>query len=131
MLQTACHTAEMWLTATPPKLVLDTPPQLEEVEYYFNMSHLPENTFRLVKEKEGPSYLYKEVPVPAPVGDELLVKVGKVALCGTDISLYQWNSGERSSGRISYSLSMFVLYLRLCFHPYCIWQLYYIVYTEV
>ncbi len=95
------------------------------------MSHLPENTFRLVKEKEGPSYLYKEVPVPAPVGDELLVKVGKVALCGTDISLYQWNSGERSSGRISYSLSMFVLYLRLCFHPYCIWQLYYIVYTEV
>ncbi len=59
-----------------------------------SMTSLPKKTFRLVKEEEGPSYLYKEVPVPAPVGDELLVKVGKVALCGTDISLYQWNSGE-------------------------------------
>ena len=55
---------------------------------------LPEKTFRLVKSEEGTSYQYKEVPIPAPVGDELLVKVGKVALCGTDISLYQWNSGK-------------------------------------
>ncbi len=47
-----------------------------------------------MKAEEGASYEYKEVPLPAPVGDELLVKVGKVALCGSDISLYQWNSGE-------------------------------------
>ncbi len=50
----------------------------------------------LVKSEEGVSYEYKEVPVPAPVGDELLVKVRKVALCGSDISLYQWNTGEES-----------------------------------
>ena len=47
----------------------------------------------LVKESAGPSYVYKEVPVPKPRGDELLVKVGKVALCGSDIALYHWNNG--------------------------------------
>ena len=52
------------------------------------------STFRLVKDEERPSYVYKEVTLPPPVGDELLVKVGKVALCGTDISLYQWNNGQ-------------------------------------
>ena len=40
------------------------------------------------------SYTYKEVPLAAPQGDELLVRVGKVALCGTDISLFQWNKGS-------------------------------------
>ena len=50
----------------------------------------------LVKEEAGVSYTYKEVPVVAPQGDELLVKVGKVALCGSDISLYQWNNGITS-----------------------------------
>ena len=52
------------------------------------------STFRLVKDEERPSYVYREVTLPSPVGDELLVKVGKVALCGTDISLYQWNNGQ-------------------------------------
>ena len=54
---------------------------------------LPQTTYRLVKEFAGPSYEYKEVPLSPPRGDELLVKVGKVALCGTDIQLYQWNHG--------------------------------------
>ena len=57
-------------------------------------SSLPQTTLRLVKEKAQPSYVLKEVPLPPLKGDELLVKVGKVALCGTDISLYQWNTGE-------------------------------------
>ena len=47
----------------------------------------------LVKESAGTSYEYKDVPVPVPRGDELLVRVGKVALCGSDIALYQWNNG--------------------------------------
>ena len=47
----------------------------------------------LVKEREGPSYVYKEVPIPRPGEGELLVKVTKVALCGSDIALYQWNNG--------------------------------------
>ena len=55
---------------------------------------LPRTTLRLVKEKAQSSYVLKEVPLQPLEVDELLVKVGKVALCGTDISLYQWNSGE-------------------------------------
>lgn len=55
---------------------------------------LPRSTRRLVKEKAVASYIEREVPLEAPKGDELLVKVGKVALCGTDISLYQWNNGK-------------------------------------
>ena len=55
---------------------------------------LPATMKALVKEDGGQSYVYKEVPLPSPVGDELLVKVGKVALCGSDISLYQWNNGK-------------------------------------
>ena len=55
-------------------------------------STTPSSMKALVKEQPGPSYEYKDVPVPAPTGDELLVRVGKVALCGSDISLYQWSS---------------------------------------
>ena len=50
----------------------------------------------LVKQNEGQSYTYTQVPVVAPQGDELLVKVSKVALCGSDISLYQWNNGKKT-----------------------------------
>lgn len=56
----------------------------------------------LVKSQPGVSYTYEDVPVPNPVGDELLVKVGKVALCGSDISLYQWNEGERERIKFNY-----------------------------
>ena len=31
--------------------------------------------------------------MPQPSKDELLVKVNKVALCGTDIAKYKWNEG--------------------------------------
>lgn len=54
----------------------------------------------LVKSQPGVSYTYEDVPVPSPVGDELLVKVGKVALCGSDIALYQWSEGERERERV-------------------------------
>ena len=58
---------------------------------------LTQRTNRLVKGEAVPSYVYQEVPLAAPQGDELLVKVGKVALCGTDISLYLWNNGRCGS----------------------------------
>ncbi len=54
---------------------------------------LPSTMKALVKEAPGTSYEYKDVAVPSPQGDELLVKVAKVALCGSDIALYQWNEG--------------------------------------
>ena len=57
-------------------------------------SSAPSSMKALVKEQPGPSYEYKDVPVPAPTGDELLVRVGKVGLCGSDINYYKWNSCE-------------------------------------
>lgn len=57
---------------------------------------LPRVMKALVKEEETTSYHYKEVPVPTPGEGDLLVKVRKVALCGSDISLYQWNEGDSS-----------------------------------
>ena len=54
----------------------------------------PSSMKALVKEQPGPSYEYKDVPVPAPTGDELLVRVGKVGLCGSDINYYKWNACE-------------------------------------
>ena len=54
---------------------------------------IPKFMKALVKEEEITSYHYKDVPVPSPEAGDLLVKVKKVALCGSDISLYQWNEG--------------------------------------
>ena len=47
----------------------------------------------LVKQNEGQSYDYVDVPIPKPKDGELLVRVNKVAICGSDIALYQWNAG--------------------------------------
>ena len=56
-------------------------------------SDLPATMKALVKSKPGVSYEFKDVPVPCPGKDELLVKVRKIALCGTDIAKYKWNDG--------------------------------------
>ena len=59
---------------------------------------VPSSMKALVKQEAGLSYTYTDVSMVPPQGDELLVKVGKVALCGSDISLYQWNNGEDLMG---------------------------------
>ena len=57
------------------------------------MASLPQTMKALVKDKPGVSYEYKDVPVPQPGDGELLIKVNKVAVCGSDIMLYQWGEG--------------------------------------
>ena len=57
------------------------------------MATLPQTMKALVKDKPGVSYEYKDVPVPQPDKGELLIKVNKVAVCGSDIMLYQWSEG--------------------------------------
>ena len=37
------------------------------------------------------SYVYTEIPVPIPTGDEVLMRVDLVSICGSDIALYRWN----------------------------------------
>lgn len=42
----------------------------------------------IVKEKEGAGYSLKEVDVPKPKEDEVLIKVKAVGICGTDIPIF-------------------------------------------
>ena len=55
---------------------------------------LPSVMKALVKEEEVSSYHYKDVTVPTPGHGDLLVKVNKVALCGSDINVYHWNHSK-------------------------------------
>jgi len=58
----------------------------------------------LIKEEEKSSYIYKDIPVPQPNTGDLLLKVLKVSICGSDTVLYQWNEGKaqhvRSTSRM-------------------------------
>ena len=58
------------------------------------MSTFPEIMKVLIKEEEKQSYIYKDIPVPQPSTGELLVRVLKVSMCGSDTILYEWNQGK-------------------------------------
>lgn len=58
------------------------------------MATIPKSMKALVKETPSESYEYKVVPVPQPNLGELLVKVNKVAICGSDITLYKWGESK-------------------------------------
>jgi len=45
----------------------------------------------LLKDKPEKGYELKEIPIPDIESDEVLFKVEKVAICGSDIALYLWN----------------------------------------
>lgn len=44
----------------------------------------------VIKDKPQPGVIIKDVPVPKPKQDEVLVKVLKSSICGTDIAIYDW-----------------------------------------
>lgn len=44
----------------------------------------------VVKEKKASGVTIKEIPIPKPEKDEVLVKVKAASICGTDISIYDW-----------------------------------------
>lgn len=46
----------------------------------------------VLKEKPEPGVVIKQVPVPTPKKDEVLVKVKYASICGTDINIYDWNT---------------------------------------
>ena len=45
----------------------------------------------MIKDEPKKGYKYTDLPVPEPVKDEVLIKVDKVAICGSDINLFVWN----------------------------------------
>lgn len=46
----------------------------------------------LTKEKAKPGAVLKRVPVPRIAKDELLLKVTRASICGSDLPIYNWNS---------------------------------------
>lgn len=44
----------------------------------------------VLKEKAAPGVTLKQVPIPKPKKDEVLVKVIYASICGTDIGIYDW-----------------------------------------
>jgi len=55
------------------------------------MAALPTTMRALRKSSPSPGYTLEQEPVPCPKGDEVLLKIEKVAICGSDIALYTWN----------------------------------------
>ncbi len=45
----------------------------------------------IVKPTAGPGLELRQVPVPVPGPGEVLIKIHKTAICGTDVHIYDWN----------------------------------------
>ena len=44
----------------------------------------------VLKDKSAPGVAIKQIPIPKPQQDEVLVKVINASICGTDIGIYDW-----------------------------------------
>lgn len=51
----------------------------------------------LVKETAGPGFVLRDVPVPTIRDNEVLIKVRRAGVCGTDVHIYDWDAW--ASGR--------------------------------
>ena len=56
------------------------------------MASLPATMRALRKLTPSPGYTMGNEPLSVPKGDEVLIKVEKAAICGSDISLYTWSA---------------------------------------
>lgn len=45
----------------------------------------------IIKNQAGPGLELVEVPKPQPKKNEVLIRVKKVSICGTDVSIYKWS----------------------------------------
>jgi threonine 3-dehydrogenase len=52
----------------------------------------------LVKESPGPGFVLKDVREPAIRDDEVLIRVRRAGVCGTDVHIYEWD--DWAKGRI-------------------------------
>ena len=51
----------------------------------------------LVKAKPEPGIWMDEVPVPEPGPNEVLIKIRKTAICGTDVHIYNWDDWSQAT----------------------------------
>ncbi len=60
---------------------------------------MPETMFALVKETPAPGLTLKKVPVPEPGPGEVLIKIRKTAICGTDVHIFNWDAWSQKNLR--------------------------------
>ncbi len=46
----------------------------------------------VVKARAEPGLWLEEVPVPEVCGDDVLIRVLKASICGTDVHIYNWDA---------------------------------------
>ena len=51
----------------------------------------------LVKAKPKPGIWMEDVPVPTPGADDVLIKVDRTGICGTDLHIYNWDAWARKT----------------------------------
>ena len=49
----------------------------------------------LVKQSAGPGFTLRDVPVPTIRENEVLIKVRRAGVCGTDVHIYEWDDWAR------------------------------------
>ena len=45
----------------------------------------------LIKKKSEPGFVLADVPVPTIRDDEVLIRVRRAGVCGTDVHIYEWD----------------------------------------
>jgi threonine 3-dehydrogenase len=51
----------------------------------------------LVKEKPEPGIWLQDIPAPEPGHNDVLIRISKTAICGTDIHIYNWDEWARET----------------------------------
>jgi len=74
------------------RIVPDFPPQ--QSEEAFRMKTMMD---ALVKAEPGKGLVLKKMPVPKPGLGEVLIKVHKTAICGTDVHIYNWDAWSQEN----------------------------------
>jgi len=63
----------------------------------------------LVKRKAAEGIWMEEVPVPSPGTNEVLIKLEKTAICGTDLHIYLWDDWAQRMYETWYKMTQMVL----------------------
>src|SRR5215469_5721340 len=56
------------------------------------ISHVQKTMRAVVKARAEPGLWLDEVPVPKVGGDDVLIRVLKTSICGTDVHIYNWDA---------------------------------------
>lgn len=55
------------------------------------LSHIKSRVKALVKQSAGSGFVLKDVPEPSIRDDEVLIRVRRAGVCGTDVHIYEWD----------------------------------------